>query len=181
MKNSLFLNRKITFLSIFICLISISINGQNDTQKSSGDFWKSVAFGGGIGLSFGDGYFSGTLAPSAIYQFNDQFATGLGLNLSYSKQNDLFKSTVFGASLLALFNPIREIQLSSEFEELHVNRNFDENFVSNIDDNYWYPSLFLGAGYNTGNVIFGVRYDVLYKEEKSIYADPWMPFVRVYF
>lgn len=181
MKNSVLFHLRITLLSIFICLFSCSMSSQNDTKKDSGDFWKSVAFGGGIGLSFGDGYFSGTLAPSAIYQFNDQFATGLGLNASYSKQNDLYKSTVLGASLIALFNPIREIQLSSEFEELHVNRNFDENFVSNADDNYWYPALFLGAGYKTGNVIFGVRYDVLYKEEKSVYADPWMPFVRVYF
>ncbi|MBT8273653.1 MAG: alpha-ketoglutarate decarboxylase, partial [Bacteroidia bacterium] len=67
------------------------------------------------------------------------------------------------------------------FEQLHVNRNFDENFVSNLDDTYWYPALFLGAGYRTGNVTVGIRYDVLYDEDKSIYADPWIPFIRVYF
>ncbi|MFT5217580.1 MAG: hypothetical protein ACI83H_002720 [Glaciecola sp.] len=41
--------------------------------------------------------------------------------------------------------------------------------------------LYLGAGYRTGNFTIGIRYDVLYDNEKSIFADPWMPFFRVYF
>ena len=41
--------------------------------------------------------------------------------------------------------------------------------------------LFIGAGYRSGNVTFGIRYDVLYDEKKSIYADAWVPFVRVFF
>ncbi len=86
-----------------------------------------------------------------------------------------------GASVISLFNPIEEIQLSAEFEELNVNRNFDENFIENADDNYWYPALYLGAGDRTGNFTIGIRYDVLYDNEKSIFADPWMPFFRVYF
>jgi hypothetical protein len=181
MKNGILLIYKIALFSILLCFISLSLCAQTDTQKTASHFWNNVRFGGGIGLSFGDGFFSGTLAPSAIYQFSDQLAAGIGLNGTYSNRKDVFKSTIIGGSVLALFNPIREIQLSSEFEELHVNRNFDENFVSNADDKYWYPAFFLGVGYRTGNVTFGVRYDVLYDEEKSIYADPWMPFVRVYF
>ncbi|MFT5217579.1 MAG: hypothetical protein ACI83H_002719, partial [Glaciecola sp.] len=82
----------------------------------------------------------GTIAPSAIYEFNNQFAAGIGLNATYAKQRDLFKSTILGASVISLFNPIEEIQLSAEFEELNVNRNFDENFIENADDNYWYPA-----------------------------------------
>ena len=79
-----------------------------------------------------------------------------------------------------LFNVIREIQLSAEFEQLNVDRNYNVNL--NIeDDNYWVPALFIGAGYRSGNITFGVRYDVLYDEEQSIYIDPWMPFVRFYF
>ena len=181
MKNTRILREVLIYITFLASIFSLSLYGQENDQQSTANFWNNVRFGGGIGLSFGDGFFSGTLAPSAIYQFNDQFATGIGLNATYSKQNDVFKSTVLGGSILALFNPVREIQLSSEFEELYVSRNFDENFVSNVDDDYWYPALFLGAGYRTGNVTFGVRYDVLYDEDKSIYADPWMPFVRVYF
>ena len=72
------------------------------------------------------------------------------------------------------------MQLSTEFEELNVNRRYDINL--NIqDENYWSPALFLGVGYRSGNVTFGIRYDVLYDKDKSIYFDPWAPFVRFYF
>lgn len=181
MKNKLSFKHKVVFSFIISLVFTLSIKAQNSTSNDAPDFWQNVRFGGGLGLSFGDGFFSGGLAPSAIYQFNNQFSAGIGLNATFSKQKDVFKSTVLGGSVLALFNPIRDIQLSSEFEQLHVNRNFDEDFVSNADDKYWYPALFLGAGYRTGNVTFGIRYDVLYDEDKSIYADPWMPFIRVFF
>ena len=82
--------------------------------------------------------------------------------------------------MLGLYNVIPEIQLSAEFEELHVSRNFEE-FLGIEDDTYWYPALFLGVGYRTQHVTIGIRYDVLYEEEDSIYANAWMPFGRVYF
>ena len=168
---------KLTFVLIIMSFNTITTNA----QESHESFWNNVRFGGGLGLSFGNNFFSGTIAPSAIYEFNNQFAAGIGLNATYAKQRNLFKSTILGASVISLFNPIEELQLSAEFEELNVNRNFDENFVSNVDDNYWYPSLFLGVGYRTGNFTAGIRYDVLYDRDKSIFADPWMPFFRVYF
>lgn len=159
----------------FILSCNISTSQQNDTH-----FWDQVRFGGGIGLSFGDGFFSGTLAPSAIYEFNNQFALGLGLEGTFNKRKDFYKSTILGGSLIGLFNPIEAIQLSAEFVELNVNRKW-ENYLSLEDEKYWYPALFVGAGYRTQNITFGLRYDLLYNEEKSIFADAWMPFVRVYF
>lgn len=168
----------------FMCLIIVSFSftasAQLKTASAPSDFWSHVRFGGGIGLSFGDGFFSGTLAPSAIYEFNRQMSFGVGLNGIYNKRKDLYTSTVFGGSLIGLYNPIQEIQLSAEFEELNVSRNW-ENSLSIADENYWYPALFVGAGYRTQNVAVGIRYDVLYDKDKSIYADPWAPFVRVYF
>ncbi|PTM02628.1 MAG: alpha-ketoglutarate decarboxylase [Bacteroidetes bacterium] len=163
-------------------LVAITFNSFNSySQEPQDSFWNNVRFGGGLGLSFGNGFFSGTIAPSAIYEFNNQLATGIGLNGTFAKQKNLYNSTILGASVITLFNPINELQLSAEFEELNVNRNFDENFVSNADDNYWFPALYLGAGYRTGNVTVGIRYDVLYNEDKSVFADPWMPFFRFYF
>lgn len=170
------------YLKFILVLLVLSFNFSTiNAQESNESFWNNVRFGGGLGLSFGDGFFSGTIAPSAIYQFNNRFATGIGLNATFANQKNLFKSTILGASVITLFNPINEIQLSAEFEELHINRSFDNNFISNADDNYWYPALFLGAGYQTGNITIGIRYDVLYDEGKSIYVDPWIPFMRVYF
>src|SRR5210317_382310 len=156
-KKSLFTKRSIVCFYIMFLLSSSYMLGQ---QKTNG-FWNNVRFGGGIGLSFGDGFFSGTLAPSAIYEFNEMFAAGIGLNGTYNKREDFYKSTILGGSILALFNPIQEIQLSSEFEQLHVSRNFDQNFIGVNDDDYWYTALFLGVGYRTGHVTVGLRYDIL--------------------
>ena len=172
--------KKIAVSSFSIFVFSCFAFSQNNSEISN-SFWKNVQYGGGIGLNFGDGFFSGAIAPNAIYRFNTYVSAGVGLNLQYSSQRDAFKSTVLGASVLGLFNPYRELQVSTEFEQLHVSRNFDEQFVSNIDDDYWYPALFLGLGYRNGNVTFGIRYDVLYDEDKSIQNQAWMPFVRFWF
>ncbi|WP_298899494.1 alpha-ketoglutarate decarboxylase [uncultured Psychroserpens sp.] len=165
--------------SVVILSVIMSFSFNSFSQDSTNDFWSHVRFGGGLGLSFGDGFFSGTIAPSAIYQFNSDFALGLGLNGTYNSLKNTYNSTIFGASVISLYNPIPEIQLSGEFEELNVNRKFENNQFEN--QNYWYPALFLGVGYRSNNVTLGIRYDVLYDRDKSIYADPWAPFVRVFF
>lgn len=172
--------RKNIIISLFVCFF-ISFSFSQNLDSNSSTFWQNVQFGGGLGLNFGDGFFSGAIAPNAIYRFSPYVATGVGLNFQYSSQKDVFKSTVVGASVLGLFNPYRELQISTEFEQLHVNRDFDQNFVLNEDDEYWYPALFLGLGYSNGNVTFGIRYDILYDEDKSIQNQAWMPFIRVWF
>tara|TARA_R110000868_G_scaffold11125_2_gene54543 strand:- start:1362 stop:1892 length:531 start_codon:yes stop_codon:yes gene_type:complete len=173
------------FLSIYkkhslILIFSVFCFQGTKAQDIRSDFWNHVRFGGGIGLNFGDGFFSGTIAPSGIYEFDNIFALGLGLNATFNNQKNIYKSTILGGSLIGLANVIPQLQLSAEFEQLNVDRNYNVNL--NIEDeNYWVPALFLGIGYRNGNVTFGVRYDVLYDDEQSIYIDPWMPFVRFYF
>ncbi len=164
--------------SIIILLI-VGLMSSLQAQNKS-EFWSHVGIGGAVGLSFGSDFFSTTIAPSAIYQFNSQFALGLGLNYTYSESKDFYRSSVIGGSVIGFYNPIREVQISAEFEQLNVNRNY---FNSSIyaDEDYWYPALFLGAGYNTGPVTVGIRFDVLYNKNRSIYANPWAPFIRVYF
>jgi len=179
MKNTIIKRTKFHVLVPLFCMFSMPLICQ-DISRGHSDFWNHVRFGGGIGLSFGDGFFSGTLAPSAIYQFSEIAAMGIGLNGTYNTSRDFYKSTIFGASIIGLINPIRSVQLSAEFEELNVSRNWD-NRIGFEDENYWYPALFLGAGFNSGHVTVGIRYDVLYDRDKSIYADSWIPFVRVYF
>lgn len=166
-----------SFLILFFTFSSFSQSNSNDGNS----FWQNVQYGGGIGLNFGNGFFSGALLPNALYRFSPYVATGVGLNFQYTAQRDVFQSTVLGASLVGLFNPYRGLQISTEFEQLHVNRNFDDQFISNENDQYWYPALFLGLGYTSGNITFGIRYDVLYDPDKSIQLDAWMPFVRFWF
>jgi hypothetical protein len=165
---------------ILILIFSIFSFQGIKAQGVQGDFWNHVRFGGGIGLNFGDGFFSGTLAPSGIYEFNNSLALGLGLNATFNNQKDIYKSTILGGSIIGFYNVIPQLQLSAEFEQLNVDRNYNVN-LNIADENYWVSALFIGIGYRSGNVTFGVRYDVLYDRDQSIYIDPWMPFVRFYF
>lgn len=175
------LKQKNLRISFIICLFSFYINDAQNTNTNPSPFWSNVQFGGGIGLGFGNDFFSGTLAPNAVYRFNDYVSSGVGLNFSYSKETNVFQSTVVGGSIIGLFNPIRDIQLSAEFEELYVDRDIDDGFTSSIDDKYWYSALFLGVGYTSGNITFGIRYDVLFDRDTSIYNEAWLPFVRFFF
>ncbi|MDI1254982.1 MAG: hypothetical protein PSV16_02690 [Flavobacterium sp.] len=144
------------------------------------DFWDHVQFGGGLGLSIGSGYTDITLAPGAIYNFNEYFSAGVGLQGSYVSQKNWYSSYIYGGSLVGLFNPIEEVQLSVELEQVRVNSTFDEDFGS-YKDNFWNTGLFLGAGYRNGNITIGARYNLLYDKDRSVYSDAFMPFVRVYF
>ena len=170
---------KLKHVLLLTLVIGFSLQSfsQEDTQKS--EFWKHVRFGGAVGLNFGDRFFSATLAPSAIYDFNNQFSLGVGLNGTYNKQRDVFKSTILGASIISLYNPVNQLQVSGEFEYLNVNQKFDNNALQ--DRNYWVPALYMGLGYSTNNITLGIRYDVLYDRDKSINLDPWAPFIRVFF
>jgi len=167
--------KKIFFTLIII--INSTCHAQNSNKSS---FWNNVRFGGGIGIGLGNGDFNASVAPSAIYQFNDQFSAGVGLNFNYAK----FRSNEFlayGGSLLSFYNPTPFIQLSGEFEQLRVNQSNEFGVLNAGQNNYWSPALYFGVGYTQNNITVGIRYDVLYDEDTSIYATAWLPFVRVYF
>lgn len=167
---------KVFFVSFFIFLSNLCI-AQNIGPKS--DFWSNVRFGGGLGLGFTNGGFNGSISPSAIYQFNQQFAVGTSLSFNYAKFND-DKFLAYGGSVLSLYNPVPFLQVSAEFEQLRINRTLSA-IPNDIKDDYWSPALFFGLGYTDRNFTVGLRYDVLYDDSKSIYADALMPFIRVYF
>lgn len=167
------LGSRILVFALFF--VGFCIQSTAQVQQPKSEFWQKVRFGGGFGLGFGNDSFNASLSPSAIYQATDQFAIGTGLNFNYFKYRE-DKLIAYGAGIMSFYNIIREIQLSAEFEQLRINR-------SNLyfEDDYWSPALFFGIGYTDRNFTIGVRYDVLYDENKSIYSNAWMPFVRVFF
>ena len=183
MKN---LNFFIQFKNIaifFILFQTITAFGQNSNTGMQSDFWKKVQIGGGLGLNFGSGFTDVTVAPSAIYNFNEYVAAGVGLQGSYVRVRNNYESYIYGGSLIGIFNPFEQIQVSAELEQLRVNTNFYESgfLAKDENDNFWNTALYLGLGYRTENVTVGIRYNVLYNANKSVYSEPFMPFVRVYF
>lgn len=176
---SLFSRKNQLLLFITFIYVSHSQLIAQDTQVLKSAFWEDVRFGGSLGANFSNGYFSGFLAPKAVYDFNRFTSAGVGLLGTYNNTSR-FTSYTGGASVLGLLRPFNPLQLSAEFEEHYVTRDFKLD-GANVSDSYWYPALFLGVGYNSGPVSVGVRYDVLYDNEKSIYANAFMPFVSFYF
>ncbi len=173
------LYKKTLLFVLAICAFSGFAQRLEDTTSEEETFWKRVRFGGGIQLSIGSSYTAIGVSPSAIYEVSDKFAAGLGVSYLYSKHK-LYdtKYNVYGASVLALYNPIKEFQLSTEFEQLNVTEN-----NGSTKNSYWLPAWYLGAAYSMGrHAAVGIRYDVLYDEDnRNVYDSAFTPFVRIYF
>jgi hypothetical protein len=177
----------IVFKSFFVILFFLFSNfnfaqQQNNVIDNNYNFWDKVQFGGGLGLGIGSGYTDISVMPSAIYNVNEIVAVGMGLQVGYLSSKNYYNSYVYGGSVITLVSPIPEIQLSAELEQVRVNTDYKAtNSRPSFSDNYWNTALFLGAGYRTGNVTIGGRYDILFDEDRSLYGSAFMPFVRVYF
>ena len=102
---------------VFVVSLFVFSGNAKAQDSGSGDFWSKVSFGGGLGVGIGSNYTNITLAPSAIYNFNEYFAAGIALQGSYVRDKKFYESYMYGPSLIVLGNPIPQIQLSAEFED----------------------------------------------------------------
>lgn len=148
-----------------------------DTLQTKSEFWKKVHFGGGFQLGIGSQYTSLGVSPSAIYSFNDKWAAGIGTSYTYvGNKSSQMNYHIYGGSALAIYQPIKEIQLHTEYEQLWVNTN------SSITTDYQVPAWYVGAGYSIGRFgSVGLRYDVLWNENKSVYNNALSPYFKIYF
>ena len=120
---------KSTLLTLFVGIACVNLSFSQNSDGAS----DRVHFGGSLGLSIGSGFTDIVVAPSVIYDVNDYFSAGIGLQGSYVNWKNNFESYIYGASLIGLVNPIDEIQLSAELEQLRVNTTYEDNFK----DNFW--------------------------------------------
>lgn len=167
---------------ILACLLFTTVYGfsQNTTPQIQQDndptFWDNVRFGGGLGFAFGNRNTTINVSPSAIYDFQNGFAAGVGVGYLYSKVNNL-TANVISPSIIMFYNPAKQIQLSAEYEHLFVNRKSGYYKEQPFD----YSALYFGLAYRTGWAAFGVRYDALYNPNKTIYSSAFSPIIRFYF
>lgn len=157
-----------------LCFVTPTIAQDDDY------FEPKLRFGGSLGLAIGSGYTDVTIAPGAMYDINRYFGIGAGLQGTYVKQRNYFTSFLYGGSVIGVFNPIEEIQLSAEVEQLRVNLEGEDD-LGKYERNFWNTALFAGVGYRAQNVTIGVRYNLLFNKRDLVYSDALMPFIRVYF
>jgi long-subunit fatty acid transport protein len=155
---------------VFFVFLSFSL--VSFSQKS--DFWDNVQFGGGFTIGFGNQTIIG-ISPSAIYRFDNGFSLGTGVNYLYSEIND-FSTSVYGTSLISLYQTNFGIQFSGELEYYFAKQ---QGQFGALNTNF--PAFHLGIAYNQGRFAVGIRYDVLYDENKSVFASPISPVIRFYF
>jgi hypothetical protein len=157
---------------IVFLFLAFSIN----TFSQRTNFWDNVQFGGGFTLGFGNNQTTIGISPSAIYNFDNGFALGAGLGYLYSEIND-FSTSVYSTSIISLYQTKFNIQFSGEFDYY-----FAKQQTQNINTfNSNFPALHLGIAYNQGRFAVGIRYDVLYDKNTSVFASPISPVVRFYF
>jgi len=168
-------------LVAFLILISsfnIFSQNQQNLQTPKNDFWQKIRFGGGLQLGLGNKFTNIGAAPIAVYPLNNIVSVGAGLQFNYLNQKDFYQAYLYGGSLITLINPIKDIQISMEMEQLKVNRTFEN---PKYKDDFWNTALYIGAGYQTNFAVVGIRYNVLYKENDNLYGQAWLPFVRILF
>jgi len=161
-------------LGLFFILVNLSVNAQ---QKKP----KKISFYGGFGLSFSTGYTYISLQPGLIYHLHPKFKLGAGVQYTYLKSNKSYygvnyKSNILGFNTMVLYNPVNELEISAEYEDLYVKQNYND-----IQKNFWSPALFGGLAYRYGPVAAGFKYNFLFNQKTSIYQDAFIPFVRIYF
>jgi hypothetical protein len=182
MKKNIFYKTIKSSVTLVLLVLPLMVLGQSSKapKLKTGAFWEHVQFGGGLAFNANHDYTDITVAPSAIYNFNSIFALGTSLQYSHLAQRNYYNSNLFGGSLIGLVNPIEEIQLSVELEEVHVNSTYTSNY-GNLTKSFWNTGLYFGAGYHEDNLTIGARINVLYDKNKDVYGSAFMPFVRVYF
>ena len=112
MKKNSAINLTFLLAIVFLFGFKFEIYAQEPQEiNTKSDFLNHLQFGGGLGLGIGNGYADIMVAPSAIYNFNNYVSAGLGAQYNYVQQRDLYKANMYGGSILALFNPLEELQL----------------------------------------------------------------------
>jgi len=167
-------------------LLLLVVTSFSFSQTADESFIDHVRFGGTFNLGFGNNYTTIGISPSAIYDFNQQFSAGVSFSYLYSKgtyypiSGGSFEASnsMLGGSVIALYNPFNAFQVSAEFEQMNVNYK-DDRFPESSE---WIPAIYLGLAYYTGNLAFGMRYNVLFNStNRSIYSSAFTPVFRVYF
>lgn len=165
----------ISFCLVFASMFAFSQIGISQTASSNR--W---TFGGGLGVGFGsNSSFNVGVSPRVGYRLTEDFEAGLMGNFTY-QTSDYYNSTMFGVGPFANYYFARNFYLGSSFQQYFVNYNVkqDNGYKFSKDES----ALYLGGGYMTqiGNGSYfqvGLMYNVLWKENKSIFASGLVPSV----
>lgn len=173
------------FVTIFVLFFFVKLGAQPkmnfDTccPKEETGHSTRMRFYGGFGLGFTASGFYVDLQPGLIYRIAQGLYAGSNLQLTYQSVRSYGIRShyfVYGADALMAYLPWQYFEFSLDYQYLFVRKS-----VGNTSTRWEVPAFYLGAGYRAQNVVIGLRYDLLYDPNKSIYPSAFTPYVRVYF
>ena len=167
--------KKLTF-TFFLFIFSFSF-AQTSTNK-----W---TFGGSLGLNGGFGSnstFGVHISPRVGYKVSEDLEVGMTAGVDW--QNSSYSSsTLFGIGPFANYYIGRKFYLSGLFQEYVINQK-----IKSTDTRVGYDeaALYFGGGYvqqiNAHTYLqIGAMYNVLWKENNSIFSSGFMPNVGIVF
>ncbi|HLS12410.1 MAG TPA: hypothetical protein VK050_09635 [Flavobacteriaceae bacterium] len=147
---------------------SSSINKQNK--------WR---VGGGLGMSFGDhGAFTLNISPFIGYELVSSLEGGVTTGYQYSKYRDQ-RQNLFSIGPYLNFYPMQSLFVRTQYEYFTGNSKIkNSSYSSSFDES----ALWIGGGYRTGGRVqmyAGIMYNVLYKENKSLFSEAYQPIVGI--
>jgi len=136
-------------------------------------------FGGGIGFGFGsNSMFNLQASPRVGYRLTDDLEAGVTGTVMW-QTSDFYNSTMFGVGPFVNYYFARSFYVSGNLQHFFINyKNKYYDFKANDEE----TALYLGGGYlqRIGNNSFlqlGIMYNVLYKENNSIFSGGLIPTV----
>lgn len=179
-RNSIFLIIFSLFLCSFTQVSAQELANPNKEVKRGFDP-KKIFYGGNFGLSFGT-FTSINLAPIVGYQFNEVFASGVGLNYNYIKvksgyfyANSSYEASAYGFKVFARETFGGSYFLYQELENMHYPL---YDVVENRQVPYSQNYVWVGGGLlqRFGNGNSGASVMILYnlnsKQGYDIYPNP---------
>ncbi|MFV0176774.1 hypothetical protein OBK27_07550 [Empedobacter falsenii] len=107
----------------------------------------------------------------------------LGATAGYQyAKDDYAKLNLFNAGPYVNFFPVENLFFRANYMYYTGKQKYNERYNYNYETNLDESALWLGAGYqSSGPVRFqaGVMYNVLYKENESIFSSGFQPFMGV--
>lgn len=165
---------------------AFQLNAQTATSTSFGSTETKWTFGGsaGLGGTFGN-HSGGTsiyLSPRIGYKITESLEAGLAGNFTWSNSKYYSSSTV-GIGPFMNYYIGRNFFLSGMFQEYFFNQ---KNKLTHLKYSGDEAALYFGGGYmqRIGDRAYfqiGGMYNVLYKENKSVFGSGFIPSVGVVF
>ncbi|ANF50678.1 hypothetical protein A0O34_09150 [Chryseobacterium glaciei] len=164
----------------FIIPLLLMLSGSAFSQVSVGTTEQNNnkwTFGGGIGVGFGSqSSFYLQASPRVGYRLTDGLEGGVIGSISW-QTSDYYRSTMFGVGPFLNYYIARTFYLSANYQHYFINYK-DKYYDYKMNEQE--DALYLGGGYmqRIGNNSFmqiGVMYNVLWKENSSIFSSGLVP------